>query len=127
MKKAIFAILMLLAVKTHGENLSLDFGGTTFILPLQVVNATQMYSMDEKRGFTGAETTVLTRGDFDLTLGAATGYGNGVSFPFVGAQIKLPSRFFDTSGNDLKFGAWVGKDYDSNKTLYGLKGSIPLW
>src|SRR5688572_10244768 len=95
-KKLMLAIAIVLGAvaSVQAEPLSLDFGGTTLILPLQSVNATQMYSLDEERGFTGAETTVLTKGDFDLTLGAATGYGNGISFPFIGAQIKLPSKYF---------------------------------
>jgi hypothetical protein len=128
MKKLLLvAAVLFTAGLAKAEPLAFDIGGTTLVLPLQIVNATQMYSFEEERGFTGAETVLVTRGDFDLTLGAATGYGSGIQFPFIGGQFKLPETFFDTSNNELKFGAWLGRDFDAKDSKWGIKASIQLW
>lgn len=126
MKKMLFALLMLLSVGAKAENLSFDFGSFTFIAPLQVVNVTQMYSFEDEHGFTGAQTPIVSRGNVDLTIGAATGYSAGVQFPFIGLQTRLGMPF-DTSNNALKFGVFVGRDYDAKDTKLGLLASIPLW
>ena len=92
-----------------------------------MVNATQLYELSEEHGFTGAETTVVSFGDGELVVGAATGYGNGIQFPYLGVQARLPSTFFDTSNNTIKFGVWIGRDYDSDDTKGGIKASMALW
>ena len=39
---------------------SVNFAGTTWVLPLQKVQGVQLYSVNDKRGYTGAETIVLS-------------------------------------------------------------------
>lgn len=129
MKKLMLLLALLMALgSAQAETVTFDIGKTSLVLPLQTVNVIQLYSWDEQLGFTGAETLLVKHGDLELTLGAATGYSNGVQFPFVGVQVPLPKSYFEDVNNaGLKFGVWYGRDFDERDDKWGIKGSIPLW
>jgi hypothetical protein len=103
------------------------------LVPFQVMNGTELYSFREGKGFPAAETVLYMKGRYQLTLGAAAVLGTDVNVPFLGIQHRLNPNIFDTSDNDVQFGAWVGKASrrlpgdDRPEWLYGLKASIPLW
>ncbi len=109
--------------------------GTTFILPLQKVKATQLYSFRDKRGYPGAETVIAGWGSTDaegdrkveLSFGAAPVLGTAENVPFVALQRKLPASHFDVANNSLMFGVWIGKESDKKRATYGVKASVALW
>ena len=110
------------------DPLYVDFGDIRLHLPLQAVDAIQMYDFKDEKGFTGAETVLVSHGDLSLTAGAATGYSNGVNFPFVALQTHLSNKLVSIDG--VKFGVWYGHDYSKgalNKDKIGLEASIALW
>lgn len=137
MKRFIF--LMSLAVSAPvmaGSNpLSVNFGGTTFVLPFQKVSATQLYSSRDKKGYPGAETVLAAWGKKDdagnqktqLTFGAAPVLGTSQNVPFIGVQTRLSPKYFDTTNNSILFGVWVGKESNQKRSTYGVKASVPLW
>jgi len=102
-------------------------GETDFILPFQVVNATQLYSLKDGKGYPGAETVLVAHGRYQLTAGAAPILGTDVNVPFVGFQHRLNPEIFDTSNNDLQFGVWAGKPSVGKSWTWGIKASIQLW
>ena len=140
MKKWIVVVALLMFVvmvqsvfagaNSKALGLRTDFGD--FIVPFQVVNGTELYSFREGKGFPGAETTLWTKGRYQVTFGAAPVLGTDVNVPFAGIQTRLSPALFDTSNNDLLFGVWVGRpskrlDTERPRTLWGVKASIPLW
>lgn len=129
MKKLIAAIVIgiCLTPAAYAEPISVDLGGNTFILPLQVVQGTQLYSFEEGRGYPALETVLATRKNFRLTFGAASVLGTSANVPFVSLQTRLSERFFDISDNSLYFGVWVGRQSRPNETRYGISAGIPLW
>lgn len=114
-------------LKAATDPLSVEIAGTTFILPLQKVDATQLYSFRDKKGYPGAETTLAQRGKFKLTFGAAPVLGSSNNVPFVSLQTRLSEAFFDTSNNALLFGIWAGKESGRKRGTWGIKASVPLW
>lgn len=122
------------APAAHGATpLQVETAAGTFILPLQVAKVTELYSFKEGRGFPALETVLWTKGTWEATGGAAAVIGTDVNVPFLGVQKKLSARFFDTSNNDIRFGAWVGKpsqrlEPDAKaRWIWGVKASVPLW
>lgn len=122
------------------EPLSVDIGGTTFLLPFQKVSATQLYSLTDEKGYPGAQTTLAGWGkpnmDGDqkthLDFGAAPVLGDSHKVPFVSINTRLSEKFFDTSNNALYFGVWGGHrgDVKHRKRLVneiGLNASAGLW
>lgn len=107
--------------------LHITIGGTDFVLPLQKVSGTQLYSFRDKKGYPGLETVIVSRSRAELSIGAAPVLGTSFNVPFVAFQFRLPRRFFDVSNNDLMFGAWVGQESDKKRTTWGIKASVPLW
>lgn len=100
---------------------------TTLVLPLQVVSGVQLYSPELGKGFPGLETVLVQREAWRLSAGAAPVLGTSVNVPFVSVSTRLSPRFFDTSDNDLYFGAWVGKPSDGERVIFGLSASVALW
>ncbi len=138
MKKSAVVGLMLLGLllgagQAQAKPIAVQLGGNTFFLPFQVVNGTQLFSFEEGKGFPGAETVLAQRGRYQLTFGAAPVLGTDVNVPFLAIQHRLNPAFFDTSDNELQFGAWVGKpshrlEQDKKPRLvWGIKASVPIW
>lgn len=131
----VFALAVLAALVVGGpreayaatDPLKVRVGATDFLLPLQKVSGTQLYSFRDKKGYPGLETVVVMRGTGQLTVGAAPVLGTSENVPFVGVQFRLPARFFDLSNNELMFGAWVGRESDQKRATWGIKATIPLW
>lgn len=117
----------------HSDPIAVSTKVGKFILPLQVVNATQLYSFKEGKGFPAVETVLWARRTFELTGGAAAILGTDTNVPFMGIQTRLSEKFFDTAGNSLRFGFWIGLpsraigDADKPKPVWGIKSSIALW
>lgn len=133
----IFALAILVGLAAgprpaYATDIALDTAVGTFILPFQVVNGTQLYSFKEGKGYPGAETVLWRKGKFQATFGAAPVLGTDTNVPFVGVQTRLSPVVFDTSNNELQFGAFAGKpsrrnDPDKPRWVFGIKASIPLW
>ena len=123
--------LALFLVATPGvlkaEPVSIDLGGNTFILPLQVVSGVQLYSFEEGRGYPALETVLIERKSFRFTFGAAAVLGTSANVPFVSLQTRLTEKFFDINDNNLYFGVWVGRQSRPNEVRYGISAGIPLW
>jgi hypothetical protein len=130
--KKLLAVVMLcglgFGVAHASEPIAVDLpGGVKLVLPLQTVDAQQMLEFKTKKGFSGAMTTLLTRGDFSLSGGAAVGYSDQDNFPFLALQTHLDNKF--ASIQTVKFGVWVGRDWSQpiNVTRWGILASISLW
>lgn len=100
---------------------------TTLVLPLQVVSVVQLYSPDLGKGFPALETVLASRKTWRLSAGAAPVLGTSENVPFVSLSTRLSPRFFDTSDNDLYFGAWAGKPSDQDSWTWGISASVALW
>lgn len=111
----------------YAEPISVDMGGNKFILPFQVVDGVQLYSLDEGRGYPAAQTVLVQRGDAQLSFGGAPILGTSENVPFVGLQVRLSEKFFDIGNNSLRFGAFVGWPSNQSKATYGILASVPLW
>ena len=138
MKKALALLAFILglgAAQAATVPLSVNVAGTTFLLPLQKVKATQLYSFRDRKGYVAPETVIAGWGSPDmqgdrkveLTFGAAPVLGSDKNVPFLGIQTRLPEAHFDTSNNTLQFGAWVGKESDQKRATWGVKASVALW
>lgn len=129
MKKllSVVALLLAVAVGVKAEPISMNVGENTFILPLQVVQGTQLYSFEEGRGYPALETVLATRKNYRVTFGAAAVLGTSANVPFVSFQTRLSEKFFDISDNNLYFGIWVGRQSRPNETRWGVSAGIPLW
>lgn len=114
-------------VRAASNPVHVTLGQTAFILPLQMVGATQLYSFDDGKGYPGVETVLVERKQIQLTFGAAPVLGTSANVPFLGLQARLPEKFFDTANNSLWFGAWVGQASNSKRVSWGLKATVPLW
>lgn len=127
--KKLLLTLALLAGPTWAmaEKLSFQAGETLFTAPLLVVNATEVYSFREGKGYPGLETVLVRRGNFIGTFGAAAVLGESQNVPFVSVQTRLSPKFFDTSNNELLFGVWVGKEPKKRGLTAGLLATVPLW
>ncbi len=135
-RKLFLAVVLLGALAGAAKAEPIQFttgGGHAFVLPLQSVSGTQLYSFREGKGFPALESVlyVSPRKKFQATFGAAAELGRSVAVPFAGAQWRLSERFFDTSDNDLYFGLALAKHPDSAKSWRGvevtLKASTALW
>ena len=108
-------------------------GGHALLLPLQNVAGTELYSFKQGKGFPALESVLYMTPSrkFNITAGAAAELGTTSAVPFAGFGFRLPQRFFDTSNNDLYFGAAFAKPKDGPKSWRGvevtLKASKPLW
>lgn len=129
-----FGILAGIGPVAWARPISVDLGGNTFILPLQVVNGTELYSLEDGKGYPGGETVLVQRGGGELTFGGAPVLGTSKNVAFFGLQVRLSERFFDVSDNALKFGLYAGhKDGEGEPhrkriaNTWGIKASIPLW
>lgn len=144
MKKIIFTLGATLALMacTGGRNIFaatnpivFRAAGTDFIVPFQKVKGTQLYSLQDKKGYPGVETVLAgwgakdAQGDWqgELTFGAAPVLGTSNNVPFFGLQARLPAKFFDTSNNSLMFGAYLGRESGQKRATWGIKASISLW
>lgn len=133
MKKALSAVVVAFSAFAFGprpayaESISTNLGGNTFVLPFQEVNATQLYSFEDGKGYPGLETVLARRGRYQLTFGAAPVLGTSVNVPFVALQHRLNPSIFDTSNNDLQFGLWAGKPSEGKSWTWGVKASTALW
>lgn len=128
MKKIALMLAVLgLAVSLKAEPIAVELGGNKFILPLQLVSGTQLYSFDEGRGYPALETVLAQRGKAQLSVGAAPVLGTSANVPFVALQFRLSEKFFDISDNNVYFGAWVGKPSNQKDAAYGILCSVPLW
>lgn len=109
--------------------------GTTWVLPLQKVQAVQLYSVSDKKGYPGAETVLAAWGSMDnygnrkasLSFGASPVLGTSQNVPFASLKFRLPARLFDTTNNSIMFGAFVGKESNKPHATYGVSASIQLW
>jgi hypothetical protein len=124
---AIVGLFIGLSSVASAETLKADFGSFSAILPLQVVDVIQLYEFSAGEGFTGAQTTLIASEAFHLNFGGATGYSKGTAFPFVSIDTRLTEKFFDTSDNELRFGAWIGRDFGAKENKWGVAASIALW
>lgn len=130
MKRSICIIFLgLLSMTAHAATLplSVDVFGTTFILPLQKVSAVQLYSFRDKKGYPALETVLASKWKWQLSAGAAVVLGESKNVPFASLKTRLSPRFFDTTNNEIFFGAWVGQESKTKRTTWGLSASVPLW
>ena len=130
MKKLIvllFAVMAVVPTFAASKPLSVALGAHTFILPLQKVSGTELYSFKDGKGFPALETVLYSYQKFQVTFGAAAVLGTTQNVPFLGAQFVLPSKFFDTVNNDLLFGVYAGKEHEKHGLTVGIKASKPLW
>lgn len=118
---------MLLTPAVYAQDVAFEFKGFKAMVPLKVVNAIQLYSFDEGKGYPAVETVLVEKKNFRLNLGAASVLGTSENVPFVSLETRLSDKFFDISNNDLYFGAWVGKQSDQKDGTWGLAASIQLW
>lgn len=117
--------------------LGIQFGGGHLLeLPFQNMNGTELYSVREGKGYPALESVLYQspRRRTQVSIGAAAELGASKAVPFVGAQLRLPEKFFDTSNNDLFFGVAAAKHFGPEtrfKSWRGveltLKASKPLW
>lgn len=125
---AVLGVLgMLLSEAAYAEAIHVDLGETTFVLPFQKVNAIELYSFSQKKGFTGAETVLIERANFRFNFGAAPVLGTSKNVPFISLETRLSDKFFDISSNSLYFGLWLGKQSDQKNLTGGIAASIALW
>ena len=138
MKKFILSVLFFVfcgSAFAATNPVSVNFAGTTWVLPLQKVQAVQLYSVNDKKGYVGAETIVASWGSADLygnrkaslSLGAAPVLGSSQNVPFASLKLRLPSRFFDGSNNSIMWGVFVGKESNKPHASVGVAASIQLW
>lgn len=129
LKNWLKAFLVVAACRGFGyaEDIKFSAGGNDFILPFQQVQAVQLYSFDEGKGFPGAETVLVSRGRSHVSFGAAPVLGTNVNVPFLSVSTRLTERLFDTNDNELFFGAWVGRASKGKDTLWGISCSTKLW
>lgn len=109
------------------QDVAFRFGRNDFIVPLREVEATQLYSFKEGKGYPAVESVFARRKTWKLSVGAAAELGTGVNVPFLSVSTRLSDKFFDTGNNDLYFGAWVGKPSKGEKVLWGISASTKLW
>lgn len=102
-------------------------GQNSFLVPFQKVSGTQLYSFHDGKGFPGLETTLYSFQKFQVTFGAAATLGTSNAVPFIGAQFRLPEKFFDVGNNDLMFGAYAAKEQGRKGLTVGIKASTNLW
>ncbi len=128
-KGLILSVVLALAAAqaVHAEPVAVNVGENTFVLPLQVVSGTQLYSPELGKGFPGLETVLAQRKTWRLSVGAAPVLGTSANVPFVSLSTRLSPRFFDTADNDLYFGAWAGWPSDRSKAVFGISASVALW
>jgi hypothetical protein len=131
MKKLLLLLMMVLPGATFAATnpVSVNLGGTTFVLPLQKVQAVQLYSLNDKKGYPGVETVLASwrKDTIHVTAGAAPVLGTSKDVPFASLTFRLPSRFFDTSNNTIMFGGFIGKESGKPHATYGLSATIALW
>ena len=133
MKTKLIMVLMMLSASISAaaatNPVKVHVAGTDWILPLQKVQAVQLYSVTDKKGYPGVETVIASwnKDNAHLTLGAAPVLGTSQNVPFASLSFRLPSRFFDTSNNTLMFGAFIGKEADKPHATVGVAASIALW
>lgn len=123
----LFAVLASAHAFAATNPLSIQVGAHTFVLPLQKVSGTELYSFRDGKGFPALETVLYNYKKFQVTFGAAAVLGTTQNVPFLGAQFVLPTKFFDTTNNDLLFGAYAGKEHGKKGLTVGIKASKPLW
>ena len=125
-----FAVAVGAPVFAATSPIRFQVGEHSFVLPMQNVSGTQLYSFREGKGFPGLESVIYSYKKTQVTAGAAAELGTSKAVPFVGFQFRLPAKFFDTSNNNLYFGAFAAK-HPSRKSWRGveggLKASVPLW
>jgi len=128
MKKLLALITLLLPMVAQAKPVEFKLSDkTTFILPLQVVQAVQLYCPEEGKGFPGLETVLVERKSWRLSAGAAPVLGTDVNVPFVSVSTRLSPVIFDTSDNTIYFGVWAGKPSNKRHAVFGLSAGIPLW
>jgi len=130
MKKllSVVALLLAVAVSAKAEPLAFKLSeNVTFIAPLQVVKAIQLYSFSDNKGYIGAETTLVQAKNFRFNFGAAPVLGTGENVPFLSIETRLSEKFFDISDNDMYFGIWAGKQSNKKSATVGIAASIQLW
>lgn len=120
-------ILAAIAPAVRAEDVIFRAGGADFIAPLRQVEAVQLYSFDQGKGYPAVESVLARRKTWKLSVGAASELGTGVNVPFLSVSTRLSPFFFNTEGNELYFGAWVGKPSNGEKVLYGLAATTRLW
>jgi len=126
---AALAVLFAFAPVTHARSgdIAIDIKGTTFTLPLQNVNATQLYAFSEGKGYPALESVLISHGKIRLSAGAAAELGTGINVPFVSISTRLSERFFNVGDNDLYFGVWGGKPSHGGRAIFGIQASQKLW
>lgn len=129
LRKLLFAVAVCFGMYAvaEAEPISVDVGGLTLVLPFQEVGASQLYDFDAGRGFAAVETNLVKKGDGALVFGGATSTAGNPAFPYIGFNFRLPSPPFDISNNELTFGAWIGRDFGTDKNFFGIKGSVDLF
>lgn len=126
---SLFIIGNLLGISGYvsAEPLAVDIGGLKFIVPLQKVDAIQLYSFRDRKGYPAAQSVLIEKGKFQFAAGAAAVLGTSENVPFVSLQTRLSESFFDTSDNALWFGLWIGQESHQKDSTYGISASISLW
>lgn len=124
---SVFLAGPLMVPAVQAEDVAFRLGRNDFLVPFKQVDATQLYSFEEGKGFPAVQSILARRKTWQLSVGAAAVLGTGVNVPFVSVATRLSPRFFDTGNNDLYFGIWVGKPSSGGKALYGLSASTALW
>jgi hypothetical protein len=115
------------APAVKAEDVAFRLGENDFIVPLRQVEAVQLYSFGEGKGYPAVESVLARRSTWKVSVGAAAELGTGVNVPFLSAATRLTPRFFDTGNNDLYFGVWVGRPSKGDRVLWGVSASTALW
>ncbi len=136
MKKLIgmFVLLCSLSVGAKADDVMFDFGVIKLNVPLKVVEVTELYDFNNKRGATGIATVLGTIGTSKVTLGGAISLEEGEQYPFLSWNTRLSPKFFDIADNELYFGAAVGHEFDIKENTdtrkrekYCVQASLKFW
>lgn len=131
MRKLLLAAIALMgfSVLAYGEDAFFKVGPLELDIPLKTGRAVYLYDFRGEQTLVGAETPVLTLWNrVEGTAGVVSSLeGNGS--PFLGGNVLVGNLLqkYVTLPEDLAVGGFLGHDFNSEASMYGLKASIKLW
>ena len=125
----VLAVMILSTGIARADDIITTVGGFNILWPTKQVNIIQCYDFKLGRGFMGAETNLVSKGDAALTFGGVTSTAGDPAFTMFGLHSRLPSTIFDTTNNELTFGFYYGNNFKSDGRVesYGLKLSLGMF
>ena len=123
MKKLLMVVLFLVGTIASSEALDYKIGPLTFKVPLTNVSTVYLYDFVNDTNLLGGETDVVSFKELTGTIGAVTDV-EGQGTPFIGLDYDMPDSFF---GQRLRFGAFIGYDWNQEEKRAGIKASMRFW